>query len=120
MKEAPIIPTLELWAQGYSARDVAAMLGYPNGRQVALIVAQARSIGDKRAVYHFTRGRIIGKGVPFEKRRVRRNQKTFDGFALVPLKKAIACKRGHPRNDLTVYKDGRCKECKRLAKAGLI
>lgn len=84
MKDAPIPLTLDLWALGHSAKQIAEALGYPNSKHVTRIVENARSIGDLRACYHAHGTRILGKGIPFTERFLRTNQTKFRGFDVVP------------------------------------
>lgn len=106
MKNAPIIAALDLWSLGHSASQIAEMLGFPNHRQVSLIVERARSIGDKRAVLHAAANkRLIGR----------------PGRMIVPpvanvvpaLGKPI-CAHGHPRTPENVTDLHRCRECHRI------
>ena len=83
MKDAPIPITLDLWALGHSAEQIAEALGYPNGKHVTRIVEKARSLGDPRAVYHAQGTRILGKGIPFTERFLKTRQTKFRGFEVV-------------------------------------
>lgn len=124
MTDAPIPLVLDLWAKGHSASQVEEMLAVPS-KKVSAIVAEARSIGDPRAVYHRLGWRLIGKGIPDADRYVTPVQRTYNGFRIVPIighepaerrepKPLPRCKRGHVKMADTVGKDGRtCLICKR-------
>lgn len=102
MKDAPIIPTLDLWSLGHSAREIAEMLGFPDHKHVTRIVERARSIGDRRAVLHAsTSGRLIGRAGHMRQPPLAN---------VVPALRALTCKRGHPRTRKNL-KGGRCREC---------
>lgn len=109
----PVIPVLELWKEGFSTGEIAVMLGYRNRKAVSTVIGQARSIGDRRAVYHFTNGRIIGKGIPPAERMVQRRQTTYRGFALVELQLKAMCVNGHLRTPENVDRHHHCIACNR-------
>lgn len=106
MKNAPIPLTLELWACGFSASQIAEKLGYPNHKHVARIVERARSINDPRAVLHAAKnGRLIG----------RPGRMASPPFAeIVPSSRALACRIGHPQTAKNVGAQGKCLECNRI------
>ena len=96
----PVPLVIQLWSLGHSAKAVAEMVGLPNGRHVARIIAHARSIDDPRAVFHVDRrGRLLGKGIPPSERKVKRRQKEFRGFLIVPVLPLTrpTCANGHTR-----------------------
>lgn len=106
MKNAPILPTLDLWALGHSASQIAEMLGFPNAKQVTRIVEKARSIGDKRAVLHSTGGKLIGRPAH---------------MAVPPLANVVPalprkthCPQGHARTPDNLTKSGYCRICDRM------
>jgi hypothetical protein len=106
MKQAPILTALDLWSLGHSARQIAEMLGFPNGAHVTRIVAHAREIGDKRATLHVAgTGRLIG----------RPGRMAVPPVAIpVPAIGKLRCVRGHARTPDNVYaSNGMCKACQR-------
>lgn len=118
MKNAPIPLTLDLWSLGHSGADIAEKLGYPDEKHIARIIEHAREIGDPRAVYHFHRDRILGKGIPWKRREKGRYQTKFRGFALVQLLHPQVrefCKYGHSRADTPPRRQ--CRTCARLSYA---
>ena len=57
---AKVPQILDLWEAGYSATTIAIRLSVQR-KQVTAVVAQARSIGDPRAVLHrYPSGRLVG------------------------------------------------------------
>lgn len=109
MRDAPIIPALDLWSLGHSASQVAEMLGFPNHKHVTRIVEHARSIGDKRATLHVaSNGRLIG----------RPGRMAIPPVAIpvpaLPQTKQEACKRGHARTAESVDPQRRCRECRKI------
>lgn len=106
----PVPLVLDLWALGHSQKQIAEMVGLPNRKHVERIVANARRLGDKRAVRHSTAGRIMGKAIPFQKR-VHGRHKTVDGVEVVPALGKPLCRRGHPRTPDNLKKSGCCKIC---------
>lgn len=128
MKNAPIITALDLWSLGHSASEIADMLGFPNFRHVARIVANARSIADPRAALHMaSTGRLIGRaghmGLPPSAERVpsiaaleidarpKPKPRKRSRYKRKITKKQ--CVRGHPRNRQTVDGFGHCLACPR-------
>lgn len=110
MKDAPIPLTLDLWALGHSAGQIAEMLGYPNFRHVARIVANARKIGDPRAVLHCgENGRLLGRpGRDGTKlRRGAKGVKRKEVVMLIP-KRAPICRRGHEKTERV------CRVCQKM------
>lgn len=58
----PVMGVLDLWSLGHTASQIAKMLGLPSHKLVTKIVAQAREIGDPRAVIHaYPDGRPVGR-----------------------------------------------------------
>ena len=113
MTDAPIPLVMDLWALGHSQKQIAEMVGLPNRKWVERIVAKARSIGDRRAVRHATGSRILGKGIPRQKRLMARKQRALDGFEIVPVIYKATCVNGHPRlANVTPY--GSCLTCRRM------
>lgn len=105
MKYAPIPLTLDLWALGHSASDIAAKLGFPNHRHVTRIVAHARKIGDKRAVLHVAAGgRLIG--------RPGRMGRPPVAIPVPALGKPL-CSAAHPRTPDNLSDFGHCLTCAR-------
>jgi hypothetical protein len=112
MTDAPVTLTLDLWAQGHSAAEIAEMVGHASHKAVTRIVEHARQIGDPRAVYHHASLRLIGKGIPERDRFLTPLQKTYRGVKVVALKQKPTipvCKRGHERTE-----PGECWPCKKL------
>ena len=113
MKDAPIIPALDLWSLGHSAGQIAEMLGFPNHKHVTRIVEHARSISDKRAVLHKAQnGRLIGRPGRHARKVVKREK--VNGIEVVPAIPQPLCARGHARTPENVNKSRQCKECERL------
>lgn len=98
MKNAPILTTLDLWALGHSASQIAEMLGFPNHKHVTRIVERARSIGDTRAVLHKAKnGRLIGRPA--------RMMPPPLANVVPALPQKPLCPRGHEKEN------GRCRIC---------
>lgn len=85
MNGTPIPLVLDLWSLGHSAGQIAKMVGLPNRKRVERIVANARKIGDPRAVRHAIGTRILGKAIPPAKRFRKTRQTKHDGFEIVQL-----------------------------------
>lgn len=81
----PIPLALDLWALGHSQSQIAKMLGLPNRKHVERIIANARKIGDPRAVRHAVGTRILGKGIHHTKRFTNGRRQKHAGFEIVPL-----------------------------------
>lgn len=81
----PIPLVLDLWALGHSQKQIAEMVGLPNRKHVERIVANARKIGDPRAVRHAIGTRILGKAVPPAQRHRQTRQTKHAGFEIVQL-----------------------------------
>lgn len=102
----PVPAILQLWSLGHSGGQIASMMGLgPHGtRAVHLVVANARDIGDPRAVDHAGRnGRPLGRpneGVSAE---------------IVPAVRKLRCKHGHPRTPENVDSYGNCRICRSAA-----
>jgi hypothetical protein len=127
--KGPIPLTLDLWALGHSAREVADMVGFPNGKHVTRIVQYARSIGDKRAVLHVSStGRMIGRPGRMKVPPVALAVPSITALRLTaprpkpgprkPRRRKAFCKRGHPRGPGLVYKDHSCIACTALRYRG--
>jgi hypothetical protein len=127
MTDAPITLTLDLWAQGHSASEIAEMLGHASHKAVTRIVEHAREIGDRRAVYHQTSLRLIGKGIPERDRFITPLQKTYRGVRIVALLskakppkpkpvKQLFCLNGHARTPANIGVNRGCLACRRLAR----
>jgi hypothetical protein len=109
MTDAPVPLVLDLWALGHSASQIAQMVGLPSHKVVSRIVAQARAIGDPRAVFHCgENGRLLGRpgrtGLTASKRGHRAAGKE------VVTRLPTPCKRGHGRTE-----SGPCMTCKRFS-----
>jgi hypothetical protein len=107
----PIPLVLDLWALGHSQADVAEKLGLPNGKHVERIVERARQLGDRRAVFHATGGRIIGKGIPAAKRFVKGRHPRYQGFEIVDRILKPLCPRGHAMTPENRRPLGGCRIC---------
>jgi hypothetical protein len=81
-KPVPLI--LDLWSLGHSASDIAERVGLPNGKHVTRIIADARSIGDPRAVLHKhpSNDRLIGR--PGRSGTIARKRVKIGGLEVVP------------------------------------
>ena len=109
----PVPLIIDLWSLGNSQGQIAEMLGLSSRKVVERIVAKARLIGDKRAVRHATGSRILGKGIPREKRLLARKKRVLDGIEVVPAIHKATCVNGHPRlANVTPY--GSCLTCRRM------
>ncbi len=117
MKDAPIPLALQLWSLGHSQADIAAKLGFPNRKPVERIVANARAIGDPRAVYHVVGDRILGKALPAKERYIRAGQAAYRGFPLVERVLKPTCPRGHARVPDNLDVGGHCLICERARAA---
>lgn len=81
MKNAPIPAVLDFWALGHSASVIAEWLGFPNHRHITRIIANARRIGDPRAVIHeHTNGKPAGNF-----RKIARMHADSPAIEIVPL-----------------------------------
>lgn len=92
---APLVmDVLDLWAKGYTAAAIAGMVPGCKRKAVDVIVAQARSIGDPRAVLHcypLKRGqptRLVGNN-----KRGRAVMLTTPHIKIVPLREPHPHKR---------------------------
>lgn len=110
MKNAPIVATLDLWALGHSAGQIADMLGYPNRKHVERIIEKARSINDKRAVLHVAaNGRLIG--------RPGRMKLPPVAIPVPALPRKTHCPKGHLRTPDNVDAQWHCRICKNRRRA---
>jgi hypothetical protein len=104
----PVNPLLDLWSLGHCARDIAERLGIEGGhRMVTLVVGEARSIGDKRAVLHKdATGRLIGRPG-----RMMPPPLANVVPALPHSQQRTHCPRGHERTPDNLTKGGSCRTC---------
>ena len=107
----PVPLVLDLWSLGHSAGDISNRIGIPRKR-VTFIVAEARSIGDPRAVLHCGQnGRLLGRPGR-DGTTIRRGAKTVkrkEVAMLLPKPTIPVCKRGHEREER-----GECWPCKKI------
>lgn len=110
---APVPLVLTLWALGHSASQVAQMVGLPSHKAVTRIIAQARAIGDPRAVIHCgENGRLLGRPGRDGRKVSKRGHKVAgkEVVTLLPKPTIPMCKRGHERTER-----GPCMICKRFS-----
>lgn len=114
IKAVPLV--LDLWAYGCSATAIAYVLGLSSAKVVTRIVAQARLIGDPRAVVHwFQDGRPAGRPGRI---RILAQVPGIKSAHLV--KNTTLCHRGHRRTKRStrMRSNGKleCRICDRLRK----
>lgn len=77
---AKVPQILDLWEIGYSATAIGKLLGVQR-KQVTMVVAQARSFRDPRAVLHiYPNGRYVGNI-----RKIQRIKRAWRGIRAVPV-----------------------------------
>jgi hypothetical protein len=103
MADSPVPLILDLWSLGHSAGDIAKRLAIASGHKgVTRIVAQARSIGDKRAVLHCgANGRLLGRPGRTGRKVSKYGHKVAGKEVAELLQKPTipVCKRGHERTE---------------------
>jgi hypothetical protein len=110
--DAPIPLVLQLWSIGHSASQIAEMVGLPSHKAVTRIIAQAREIGDPRAILHCgANGRLLGRPGRTGRKASKYGHKVAgkEVVTLLPKPTIPVCRRGHERTER-----GECKTCKRM------
>lgn len=111
MRQEPVVAILNLWSLGHSASDIAEKLGTVTAKRVTLIVGEARSIGDPRAVLHMAKnGRLLGR--PGRMAHPPKAER-------VPSVRALACRVGHRQIRKNLDTRGYCRLCQRIVNRNL-